>query len=77
MLDYGREICGVLPSAERREWLVTNGIGGYAMGTIAGTAVIANAVMDALKPYGTRHLEMPYTAEKVYRAMHASNGGGD
>ncbi|MCA9938782.1 MAG: molybdopterin-dependent oxidoreductase, partial [Anaerolineales bacterium] len=51
--------------------------GAGEMGTIAGTAVIANAVMDALKPYGTRHLEMPYTAEKVYRAMHASNGGGD
>lgn len=51
--------------------------GAGEMGTIAGTAVIAGAVMDALKPFGIRHLEMPYTAEKVYRAMHASNGGGD
>ncbi len=36
MLDFGREVCGHLPIAERREWLVTNGIGGYASGTVAG-----------------------------------------
>lgn len=35
-IEFGREICGDLPSAEAREWLVTNGIGGYASGTIAG-----------------------------------------
>jgi predicted glycogen debranching enzyme len=35
-IDFGREICGDLHSAESREWLVTNGIGGYAFGTIAG-----------------------------------------
>jgi predicted glycogen debranching enzyme len=35
-IDFGREICGHLPAAERREWLVTNGIGGFAMGTVAG-----------------------------------------
>lgn len=40
------------------------------MGTIAATAVIANAVMDALGPYGVRHLEMPLTAEKLYNALH-------
>src|SRR3712207_8677031 len=27
-----------LPASERREWLVTNGIGGYAAGTVAGMA---------------------------------------
>ncbi len=35
-VDFGREICGDLCAAESREWLVTNGIGGYAFGTIAG-----------------------------------------
>ncbi|MCI0395187.1 MAG: xanthine dehydrogenase family protein molybdopterin-binding subunit [Chloroflexi bacterium] len=50
--------------------------GAGEMGTIAGTVCIANAVMDALRPYGVRHLEMPLTAEKLYKAMH-SNGGGD
>jgi predicted glycogen debranching enzyme len=35
-VGFGREICGDLPVALRREWLVTNGIGGYASGTVAG-----------------------------------------
>ncbi len=34
-LDFGRETCGHLQAAERREWLVTNGLGGYACGTVA------------------------------------------
>ncbi len=33
----GRALCGDLLQAERREWLVTNGLGGYAAGTVAGT----------------------------------------
>ncbi len=37
MIDFGREITGDLAAAERREWLCTNGIGGFASGTVAGT----------------------------------------
>ncbi len=37
-IQFGREVCGDLDAAEKREWLVTNGIGGYASGTVAGTA---------------------------------------
>ncbi|MBI1736591.1 MAG: glycogen debranching enzyme N-terminal domain-containing protein, partial [Candidatus Rokubacteria bacterium] len=36
-VDFGREIAGDLASAERREWLCTNGVGGYASGTVAGS----------------------------------------
>ena len=36
VVDFGREVCCDLAAAESREWLVTNGIGGYAFGTIAG-----------------------------------------
>src|SRR5260370_10468810 len=32
----GRDVCADLSIAERREWLVTNGIGGYASATVAG-----------------------------------------
>jgi predicted glycogen debranching enzyme len=35
-ISFGREICGDLVAAEQREWLVTNGLGGYASGTVAG-----------------------------------------
>jgi predicted glycogen debranching enzyme len=34
-VQFGRDVCGNLPAAESREWLVTNGIGGFASGTIA------------------------------------------
>jgi predicted glycogen debranching enzyme len=32
----GRQICGHWESAGRREWLVTNGLGGFACGSVAG-----------------------------------------
>ena len=37
LIEFGRSICGDLAAAERREWLVTNGLGGFASGTVAGT----------------------------------------
>jgi predicted glycogen debranching enzyme len=36
MIDFGRDICADFANGERREWLVTNGIGGFASGTVAG-----------------------------------------
>ncbi|MFN8456318.1 MAG: amylo-alpha-1,6-glucosidase [Anaerolineae bacterium] len=36
MLDFGREICSDLNITRSREWLVTNGLGSYASGAIAG-----------------------------------------
>jgi predicted glycogen debranching enzyme len=36
-IRFGRAICGRLAEAERREWWIANGVGGYAAGTIAGT----------------------------------------
>jgi predicted glycogen debranching enzyme len=35
-ISLGRETGGDLRAATRREWLLTNGIGGYAMGTLSG-----------------------------------------
>jgi predicted glycogen debranching enzyme len=36
MIQFDRNICGDLQAATRREWLETNGIGGFASSTIAG-----------------------------------------
>ena len=36
-IQFGREVCGDLTQAERREWWLANGLGGYAAGNIAGT----------------------------------------
>lgn len=35
-IELGTQVCGDLNEGARREWLVTDGCGGYAMGTVAG-----------------------------------------
>jgi predicted glycogen debranching enzyme len=35
-ITFGRQVCGSLEAAASREWLVTDGLGGFAMGTVAG-----------------------------------------
>jgi predicted glycogen debranching enzyme len=35
-LDFGRAVCSDEDVSERREWLVTNGLGGFASGTLGG-----------------------------------------
>ena len=43
--------------------------GGGEGGTIPALAALTNAVVDALRAHGMRHIEMPMTAERVWRAM--------
>lgn len=38
-------------------------------GTIGAPPAIANAVMDALAPFGVRHLDFPFTPERVWRTI--------
>ncbi len=54
----GRDICGDLGAAMAREWLVTNGIGGYASGTVAGapTRGYHGLLVAALEPHPARTL---------------------
>jgi predicted glycogen debranching enzyme len=55
---FGRATCGDLEIASRREWLLTNGRGGYAMGTLAGMATRAyhGLLIAALAPPVERRL---------------------
>jgi glycogen debranching enzyme len=54
----GRSYCTDLGVAERREWLITNGRGGYAMGTVAGSQTRAyhGLLVAALEPPVVRRL---------------------
>src|SRR5688572_30925522 len=36
MIHFGREVTGEFAAASRSEWLVTNGLGGWASGTVSG-----------------------------------------
>lgn len=66
-IRFGREICCDLDAAEKREWLVTNGIGGFASGTIAGviTRRYHGLLFAALRPPLGRTLLLSQLHETV------------
>ncbi len=74
LADYAAISAAELPSFERLPMetltpvnsLGVKGIG--EAGTIGATPAVHNAVIDALAHLGVRHIDMPCTAEKVWRA---------
>ena len=50
--------------------LGAKGIGESA--TVGSTPAVQNAVVDALRPFGVRHVDLPCTPERVWRAIHAA-----
>ncbi|MEY4518627.1 MAG: hypothetical protein RLZZ499_1226, partial [Cyanobacteriota bacterium] len=65
--QFGREISSNLKIAESREWLITNGIGGYGSGTIAGilTRNYHGLLVAALEPPVARTLLLTKLEETV------------
>ncbi|MBV8192692.1 MAG: xanthine dehydrogenase family protein molybdopterin-binding subunit [Alphaproteobacteria bacterium] len=61
---------GTIATPSPNNFLGFKGVG--ELPTNGAPAAVANAVLDALQPYGVRHLDMPFTAEKVWRAIHLS-----
>jgi carbon-monoxide dehydrogenase large subunit len=45
-------------------------------GTIAATPAVVNAVMDALRPLGVRHIDMPLTPTRVWQAIQEARAKG-
>jgi carbon-monoxide dehydrogenase large subunit len=43
-------------------------------GTVGALPVLVNAIVDALSPYGIRHIDMPATPERVWRAIREAAG---
>jgi carbon-monoxide dehydrogenase large subunit len=75
LMDYAVPFAASLPAIE--SYLLStpspaNPLGVKGMGesgTIGVTPAVVNAVMDALRPYGIRHLDMPLTPEKIWTAI--------
>jgi carbon-monoxide dehydrogenase large subunit len=75
LMDYAVPKASYLPNYELHRMttptpvnpLGAKGIG--EAGTIGSTPCVINAIVDALSPYGVRHLEMPARPEKIWRAM--------
>jgi carbon-monoxide dehydrogenase large subunit len=78
LLDYAIPRADVLPDIDVLSTVTPSphhplGVKGIGeAGTIASTATVYNAVIDALEPFGVESLTMPLTAERVWRAMHAA-----
>ncbi len=78
MMDYALPKADALPSYVTDRTVTPSPInplgvkGAGETGTIASTPAIANAVMDALEPFGVRHLDMPLTPQKVWKAVAAA-----
>jgi carbon-monoxide dehydrogenase large subunit len=43
-------------------------------GCVGAMPAVSNAIADALSTFGIRHLEMPATPERVWRAIHEAKG---
>jgi aerobic carbon-monoxide dehydrogenase large subunit len=44
-------------------------------GCAGGLSSVVNAVMDALSDYGVRHIDMPVTPERIWRAIRNGQAG--
>jgi carbon-monoxide dehydrogenase large subunit len=77
MMDYTVPRASMFPmfeTARQETPSPTNPLGvkgAGEMGTIAATVTVANAVMDALAPYGVEHMDMPLTAPKLWHAINS------
>ena len=82
MMDYSVPKAGFFPHFEVARTETPTPVnplgvkGAGETGTIASTPAVVNAVIDALTPLGIRHLDMPLTPERVWRALQASKKGG-
>jgi carbon-monoxide dehydrogenase large subunit len=82
LLDYALPRAHNLPSFELDRTVTpcphnplgVKGVG--EAGAIASPAAVTNAVVDALSHLGVRHLDMPLTPEKVWRAIHGNGSEG-
>ena len=80
MMDYALPTADVLPSFQVDRTVTPStanplGIKGAGeTGTIAASAAVINAVVDALSPFGVKHIDMPVKPEKVWRAIRAARG---
>lgn len=81
LMDYAIPKADDLPAFETghtvtpspRTALGVKGIGESA--TIGSTPAIANAVLDALRPLGIRHLDIPLTPARIWQAIAAARSG--
>jgi carbon-monoxide dehydrogenase large subunit len=79
-MEYGVPKADQLPSFETDRTVTPSPVnplgvkGAGEAGSIAAPAAVANAVIDALAPFGVRHLDMPLTPATIWQAMQGAPG---
>lgn len=82
MLDYAVPNATQIPTIEsaRTETPCPHNVTGVKgvgeTGTIASSQAVVNAVCDALAPLGIKHIDMPLTPERVWKAIQVARAGG-
>jgi carbon-monoxide dehydrogenase large subunit len=78
LMDYAVPTAAQTPAYETAHTITPSpvnplGVKGIGeAGTIAASAAVVNSVVDALSPFGIRHLDMPLKPERIWRAMKAA-----
>ena len=80
-VDYALPTAAELPSYETHRTVTPSPVNSLGVkgvgeaGTIAGSATVTNAVIDALRPLGVTFLDMPLTPMRVWTAINEAKGG--
>ncbi|MBI4241145.1 MAG: molybdopterin-dependent oxidoreductase, partial [Candidatus Rokubacteria bacterium] len=80
MMEYALPKADQLPMFETDRTVTPSPVnplgikGAGETGTIASTAAVANAVIDAVAPFGITHVDLPLTPGRVWAAVQASKG---
>jgi carbon-monoxide dehydrogenase large subunit len=75
LMDYAMPKAHMVPTIETERTITptpVNPIGAKGCGeagTIGAGPAVANAIIDALAPFGVTHLEMPFKPEKLWKLM--------
>ena len=78
LMDYAIPKADDLPSYETDRTVTPSPVnpmgvkGAGETGTIASTAAVANAVIDALSPFGISHIDLPLTPARIWAAVQAA-----
>jgi aerobic carbon-monoxide dehydrogenase large subunit len=79
LMDYGPPRAGQLPTFETAHTVTPSpfnplGVKGVGeAGTTGAPPALVNATLDALKPFGVTRIDMPLTAERIWRAINAGS----
>jgi aerobic carbon-monoxide dehydrogenase large subunit len=82
-VDYALPTAAEVPSFETDRTETPSSVNSLGVkgvgeaGTIAATPAVVSAVLDAIKPLGVDHLDMPMTPMRVWKAIEAAKGKGE